>query len=766
MQTHEQSHEEILKVVGMTCAACVRRVENALSRVKGVTDASVNLITEKATVHFDQSVATKAQLEQAVVKAGYGVTSSSAPESEVAPSELSQLEAAERSEHEALKRDAVVAAVLTVPLLVLGMSHGAIAFAEGPAGRTLQLLLATPLLFGPGRRFLRLAWNAAKHGATDMNTLVALGSLAAWSWSAVAVLFPQIFPHAEHGHRPHLFFEAVSVITFVLAGKMLEARARRRLSEAVRGLMSRLPPDATRLVGGVEEKVKLSALEPGDLVLVRPGERIPADGSVIGGQSAVDESMLTGESLPVDKRPGDLVVGGSVNAHGALRVKLTQTGASTALSRIVQSVEAAQGSRAPIARLADRVSGVFVPVVLLIALATFAAWWIANPTADGLTIAVQHLVAVLVIACPCALGLATPAAVAVGSGRGAQLGVLVKGGAVLESLSRVRTVLLDKTGTVTAGKPSLTDVVPFGIDERELLRRVAASEKHSEHPIGRALVEGAEARLAVSVSAARTFRSVPGAGVEADGIRIGTSAWLEDAGIDASPLEREAESLAARGRTPSFVGDVNSRKVLGLVAVMDPPLKGAKQAVDTLLALGLVPTLVTGDRRQTAEAVAASLGIARVVAETGPHDKVEVVARAKKDGVVAMVGDGVNDAPALAAADVGIAIGSGTDVASATADVVLMREGINALPAAIGLARATMRNIRQNLFWAFVYNVAGIPLAAGVFGIELSPVFASAAMSLSSVSVLANALRLRQWLPLRSGEGRGEGIPLRASPVA
>ena len=669
-------------------------------------------------------------------------------------------EISERSEHDHLKRDTLIAGLLTLPLLVLGMSHGAIAFADEPAGRALQLLLATPLLFGPGRRFLKLAWSAAKHRAVDMNTLVALGAMAAWSWSTVAVLFPQIFRHAEHGHRPHLFFEAISVITFVLMGKMLEARARHQLSEAVRGLTSQLPPEATRVHGGVEEKVKISALQPGDLVLVRPGERIPADGVVSDGQSAVDESMLTGESLPIDKRPGDVVFGGAVNAQGALSVKLTQTGATTALSRIVQSVEAAQGSRAPIARLADRVSAVFVPVVLVIALATFAAWWISNPTADGLRVAIQHLVAVLGIACPCALGLATPAAVAVGTGRGAQLGVLVKGGAVLESLSRVQKVLLDKTGTVTAGKPSLTDVIALGITEEELLRRVASAERRSEHPVALALVAGAEARLGVAIAPARgTFRSEPGAGVEAGGLRVGNRAWLQDAGIDPSRLELEAARLASRGRTPSFVGDVETRTLLGLVAVMDPPLRSAKEAIASLRALKLEPTLLTGDRALTAQSVAESLGIRSVLAEMKPQGKAEAVAAAKKDAVVAMVGDGMNDAPALAVADVGIAIGSGTDVASATADVVLLREGISALPTAIGLARATMRNIRQNLFWAFIYNVAGIPLAAGVlmpfFGLELSPVFASAAMSLSSVSVLANALRLRTWLPLPGRAGSG-----------
>jgi P-type Cu+ transporter len=416
----------------------------------------------------------------------------------------------------------------------------------------------------------------------------------------------------------------------------------------------------------------------------------------------------------------------------------------------VQAVESAQGSRAPISRLADRVSAVFVPVVLVIATVTFFVWWALDPTSAGFAAAVQHTVAVLVIACPCALGLATPAAVAVGTGRGAELGVLVKGGEVLEALSRVQTVLLDKTGTVTSGKPALTDVVALG-DSAAMLRGVASVEKLSEHPVAKALVEGVEARLGHAVPAVTgPLLNEPGAGVEAGGLRIGTGAWLLAAGIDPSPLEAQAEALAARGRTPSFVGDVASHTLLGLVAVMDPPLPESKATVEALVALGLEVALVTGDRRSTARAVGEEIGISRVEAEVKPEGKAAVVARAKAQGrVVAMVGDGLNDAPALAAADIGIALGTGTDVAAATADVVLLRGGISALPGAIQLARATLRNIRQNLFWAFIYNVAGIPLAAGallpLLGLELSPVFASAAMSLSSVSVLTNALRLRRF---------------------
>jgi Cu+-exporting ATPase len=566
----------------------------------------------------------------------------------------------------------------------------------------------------------------------------------------VVVLFPQLFPHAEHGHRPHVFFEAAgAIISFVLIGKSLEARARKRLSEAVRGLVALVPKTATRLEAGLERQVPVESLSPGDEVLVRPGERVPADGVVVQGTSATDESMLTGESLPVDKGPGDSVFGATVNASGSLTVRLTRTGADTALSRIVEAVEQAQGSRAPISLLADRVSAVFVPVVVAISLVTFAVWFAIDPTPAGLATAVQHLVAVLVIACPCALGLATPAAVAVGTGRGAELGVLVKGGAVLETLSRADVVLLDKTGTVTEGKPRLTDVIAVG-DERTMLSRVVAVERLSEHPVARAIVEGAEAR-GVDRLPVTDFKMEAGRGVEGvvagSRVLLGTTEWLARAGVSTAALEGRANELAGQGRTPSFVAI--DGVLAGLVAVADRPAEAAPGAIKALRQAGLEVRLLSGDRKATVEAIGRELGVDGVEAEVRPEGKARAVEAAKQGGrVVVMVGDGVNDAPALAAADVGIAIGTGTDVAVSTADVVLLRGGIGGLPRAIGLAKATLRTIRQNLFWAFVYNTAGIPLAAGAlvpfFGLELDPVFASAAMSLSSVSVLANSLRLRR----------------------
>jgi Cu+-exporting ATPase len=743
-----------LPIVGMTCAACVRRIEKALRAVDGVTEASVNLVTARATVRHEPGKTNPAALADAIRGAGYEVPQApagAAPRVDASARAEAQAQA-EAHEQRTMRRDFIVAAALSVPLLVVAMSHGAIPGTDGPIGRWLQFALATPVVFGPGRRFLRLAWAALRHRAADMNTLVSLGVLAAWGYSTVALVAPGLFPHAEHGAQPHLYFEAAAaILSFVLLGKLMETRARGRLSDAVRGLVALAPKTARRVRGQLEEDVPAWTLVPGDLVLVRPGERIASDGEVVRGTSAVDESMLTGESLPVDKQAGATVHGGTQNHSGALTVRITRTGGDTALARIVQAVEQAQGSRAPIARLADVVSSWFVPIVLGIALVTLLVWALVDPTAGGFATAVERFVAVLVIACPCALGLATPAAVAVGTGRGAELGILVKGGAALEAASRIDTVLLDKTGTLTAGKPELTEVVALAMGEADLLGLVAAVERESEHPVAQAIVRGAVSRGAAPARA-RGFRSEPGLGVEADvdgrTVRIGTSAWLASFGIDAAALEPTAEALAARGQTPSFVAV--DRVLAGLVAVADRPADGARETVAALRSLGIEVAMVTGDRLGTARAIAAELGIERVIAEVRPDDKARVVAEDRARGrTVAMVGDGINDAPALAGAHVGVAIGTGTDIAIAAADLALLRGGIAGLPTALRLARRTLTTIRQNLFWAFIYNVLGIPVAAGVLapwtGWTLSPVLASAAMSLSSVSVLMNSLRLRRF---------------------
>ena len=731
-----------LGVTGMTCAACVGRVDRALRAVDGVREATVNLVTHKATV-TTVGPADLAALAKAVEDAGYEPVLDGA----------AALDEAEEREHLALRRDLVVAAALTVPLLVVAMSHGALAWTESTAGRWLQLALATPVVLGPGRRFFRLAWAAAKHRAADMNTLVAIGTGAAWLYSVVAVLAPGVFPHAAHGLVPHLYFEAAAaVVSFVLLGKTLETRARKRLADAVRGLVALQPELAHVVRGDVEEDVPTASLAKGDRLLVRPGERIPLDGEVVSGASAVDESMLSGESLPVDKAPGDPVFGGTLNQSGALVVTVTATARAGALGRIVTAVEQAQGSKAPIARLADTVSGIFAPVVVAVALLTLGVWVAIDPSEGGIAVAIERFVAVLVIACPCALGLATPAAVAVATGRGAELGVLVKGGAALEAASRVDHVLLDKTGTLTEGKPSLTDVVDLtGLGQDALLALVASAERRSEHPVARAVVRGAEAR-ALTLREPEDFRSVPGRGVSAlvDGrrVRVGTALHLAEAGVDAGPLAGEAARLASDGRTPFFVA--LDERLAGLVAVADRASADARAAVDALRAMGVTVTMLTGDRKETAEAVARQVGIDDVVAGVAPAEKARVVFEQRAKGrAVAMVGDGINDAPALASAHVGIAIGHGADVAVAAADVALVRGGLGRVATALRLGRATLATIRRNLFWAFAYNVVGIPIAAGALaswtGWQLSPVLASAAMSLSSVSVIASSLRLRRF---------------------
>ncbi|MDQ3370454.1 MAG: copper-translocating P-type ATPase [Myxococcota bacterium] len=587
-----------------------------------------------------------------------------------------------------------------------------------------------------------------------MNTLITIGVLAAWGYSTATLFISAFSSHAGHGSLPHLYFEAAAaIISFVLLGKLLETRARKRLSDAVRGLVALVPKTARRVnADGTTTDVEVRALSAGDRVIVRPGERIATDGKVVNGASAVDESMLTGESLPVDKAIESLVFGGTLNQSGAITMEITRTGSDTALARIVEAVEQAQGSRAPIARLADVISSYFVPIVIGLATVALVAWFAIDPTSGGFAVAVERFVAVLVIACPCALGLATPAAVAVGTGRGAELGILVKGGAVLEAASRIDTVLLDKTGTVTEGKPALTDVIDVsGRGELELLALVAAVERQSEHPVGQAIVSGAEERGASSLEAS-SFAMQPGAGVEGTvagvDVRIGTTAWMAAAGIPTSALDGSAHELAMRGRTPSFVA-IDGR-LAGIIAIADRPTAEAMRVIAELKTMGIDVAMVTGDRAETARAVASELGIERVFAEVRPEEKAKVVADERARGrAVAMVGDGINDAPALAGAHVGIAIGSGTDIAVAAADIALLRGGIASLPQALRLARSTLRTIRQNLFWAFVYNVIGIPIAAGALypatGWLLSPILASAAMSLSSVSVLVNSLRLRRF---------------------
>jgi Cu+-exporting ATPase len=729
-----------LPIEGMTCAACARRIEKRLSKSPGVRQASVNFATARATVEYEPDATTPASLRDAVEALGYTVV----PGDEEARSDA--IAAARAEEFHDLRLRFRVALALTIPVLVIGMSHGRIDF---PGVNLVQLALTLPVVAWCGGRFYRAAWIALRHGGADMNSLIALGTGTAFLYSTVATLAPGLV--AAHGHAPVYFEAAAAIVTLILMGRMLEARARARTGDAIQKLAGLQARTARVMRGDREVDVPIAAVLVGDVVVVRPGEKIPVDGRVVDGASTVDESMLTGESRPVSKAPGDEVFGATLNKSGSFRLRATKVGRDTALQQIVRMVGEAQGSKAPIARMADTVSGIFTPVVLLIALATFAVWLVLAPSEHRFAAAMLAFVNVLVIACPCALGLATPTAIMVGTGRGAERGILIKGGEALETAHRVQVVVLDKTGTVTRGQPELTDLIAAGLPEEELLRLAASAERGSEHPIGAAVVRAAEAR-GLALSRPETFEARAGHGVIArvDGreIVIGSARAMGQAGLDASPLKARGDELAATARTPVYVS-VDGR-LAGLMAVADPVKEGAAGAISRMKEMGLDVVMLTGDNRATAEAVAREVGVAQVRAEVLPQDKLAEIERLQAGGrIVAMVGDGINDAPALARADLGIAIGTGTDVAMEASDVTLIRGDLKGVVDAIALSRATVATIRQNLFWAFIYNVIGIPVAAGALypltGWQMSPMLASAAMSLSSVSVVVNSLRLRRF---------------------
>ena len=746
-------------VTGMSCASCVGRVEKALERVPGVLGAGVNLAGERATVEYLGGAVEMRDLERAVEGAGYGV---------VREEEEASAEDAHEREYKKLRRDFLLAAALTV-LILIGSLPVMFGFDPPvPMGwLNLGLLaLATPVQFWAGRRFYRGAWGALEHGQANMNTLVAMGTSAAYLYSAVATLAPQLF---ADGSMAHVYFDTSAlIITLILLGRLLEMRARGRTNESIKrlaGLQARTARVVRGQGPGEEIDVPVEEVLVGDVVVVRPGEKIPVDGRVISGLSAVDEAMITGESMPVTKQKGDEVIGATMNTGGSLRFAATRVGEDTALSRIIEMVEEAQGTKAPIQRLADRISGIFVPAVIGIAVVTFLVWWALGP-APAFTFALLNMVAVLIIACPCALGLATPTSIMVGTGKGAESGILVKGGEALEGAHKLTTIVLDKTGTLTRGEPALTDVVAAdGIPEKELLRLVASAERGSEHPLGEAIVRGARER-GLSLADADEFEAVTGGGIRAriEGreVLVGNRRFLDDRGIDEDGLVPRAEEIARVGKTPMFVA-VDGAPA-GVIAVADTVKEESGEAVRRLHALGLKVAMITGDNRRTAQAIASELGIDRVLAEVRPEDKADEVKRLQAGGEkVGMVGDGINDAPALAQADVGIAIGTGTDVAMEAADLTLISGDVRGVARAIRLSKATIRNIRQNLFWAFAYNVALIPVAAGVlypffaggtvpevlrpflgeYGF-LNPVLAAAAMALSSVTVLSNALRLRR----------------------
>jgi heavy metal translocating P-type ATPase len=753
-----------LEIEGMTCAACAGRVERALKAVPGVDSAAVNLATERATVTGPGAGAAGA-LAAAVEKAGYRVVRRAPPAAPLpepagaARVAMTQAGARRAAEARVLGRDATIAAVLALPLVVIEMGshlfpwvHDLVMATLGmQASRVLQFLLATLILAGPGRRFLALGLPALMRGAPDMNSLVAVGTGAAWFYSTVATFAPDWLPLGA----AHVYFEAAAVIVaLVLLGRMLEARARGRASAAIGRLVALRPSVArVRRDGAAAVAMAVDAIRPGDVVDLVPGERIAVDGVVTEGVTWVDESMLTGEPMPVEKAPGAAVTGGTVNQTGAIAFRATAVGEGTTLARIIRLVEEAQGGKLPVQDMVDRVTLWFVPAVMGFAALTALAWGFFG-AAPALPQALVHAVAVLIIACPCAMGLATPVSILVGTGRAAEMGVLFRRGAALQQLADVQVVALDKTGTLTEGRSVLRGLaLAPGFDRAEVLAAVAAVEARSEHPVARAILAAA-ADEGLAVHAAADFRAVSGAGVTAQvggqAIIVGAERHLAAAGIDVAPLAAQAAEMAAAGETPLFAGV--DGQLAAVLSVADPVRATTPAALTRLSAMGIRVAMLTGDDARTAAAVARGLGITAVAAELSPEAKVAEIHR--RGGAVAFVGDGINDAPALAAADVGVAVGTGTDVAIEAADVVLMSGQLTAVADAVGIARATMANIRQNLFWAFGYNVALIPLAAGLFqpafGLSLSPALAAGAMAASSVFVVGNALRLRRW----RGHGR------------
>jgi len=725
----------------MTCAACQARVQRALTAEPGVIDASVNLVTKSAAVRYDPAAVSPERLIEAVRATGY--------EAELPATDESSADATSRRE-DAEEREARELAIKATVSVVAGIvSMGISMLLMGNVLANYGLLgLTAAILAWAGRDIYRRAWKAVSHRSADMNTLVALGTGSAFLYSVIATIAPNLF--ARNGIAPDVYYEAVIfIIGLVLAGRAIEARARRKTSEALRRLVTLLPPSARVEESGKWLDKPLSDVRSGEIVVVRPGERIPVDGILVEGLSDVDESMLTGEPLPVAKNTGDRVVGGTLNTTGAFRYRATSVGAESVLARIVTLMEDAQSSRAPIQRLADKVSAVFVPVVLAIAIATFLIWYFAaGPTA--LPHAIAAAVSVLIIACPCAMGLAVPTAVMVATGRGAEMGLLIKGGEVLQRAGDVDTVVLDKTGTVTEGAPAVAHVIALGpLSDADILGYAAALERHSEHPVAAAIVRAARDRD-LSLDPATDFRSRTGSGVtgkvQGREVAVGNAGLMRELGIAVEDPRRLNKSPSGEGSSELYVA-VDGR-VAGVIVVSDSLRPSSREAVQKLQGMGVDVLLLTGDRLATAEAIAKEIGVSRVVAEVLPQDKVAEIRRLQKLGrVVAMVGDGINDAPALAQSDVGISMPKGTDIAIEASDIALMRSDLRGVPSAISLSRKTMATMKQNLFWAFVYNVIGIPIAAGVLypltGLMLSPIIASAAMAFSSVSVVTNSLRLR-----------------------
>ena len=732
----------ILPIGGMSCASCAARIERNLKKLNGVTDAAVNFGTEKASVEYIPSLVDLQTVKKTIIDTGYTVI-------EAEEKNLLDIDRERREgELRILKNELIESASLSIFIVIGSMQMFIPHFPSIPHSlmNSILFILTTFVQFKCGSRFYVGAWAALKHLGADMNVLVAVGTSTAYFYSTFVTFFPTIFPGAES----EVYYDTAAVIiTLILLGRYLEQRAKGRTSEAIKKLMGLQAKSAKVIRNGEEIEVPIETLIAGDIVAVRPGEKIPVDGEIIEGNGAIDESMLTGESMPVDKKIGDTIIGATINRDGFIKFRTTRIGKDTLLSQIIKTVEEAQGSKAPIQRLADKVAGIFVPTVIGIAVATFFIWYLSG---QSFTMAMLAFVGVLIIACPCALGLATPTAIIVGTGKGAENGILIKGGESLETAHKIDTIVFDKTGTLTAGKPSVTDIITNGIIvQDDLLKLAASAEAGSEHPYGIAIVTKAQEKE-IKPYGIEEFKVFPGHGIKAkiEGMTIlmGNEKKMSEEGINLNGFKEKADELSSHGKTPMYVAINN--EMAGIIAVADTLKKDSIEAIRELQDMGLEVIMITGDNIRTAEAIAKETGIKRVLAEVLPQDKAEEVKRLQKEGkVVAMVGDGINDAPSLAQADVGIAIGAGTDIAIESSDITLIRNDMRGVSTAIRLSRQTMKTIKQNLFWAFIYNILGIPIAAGIlypfYGILLKPIFAAAAMAFSSVSVVTNSLRLKRF---------------------